>query len=174
MRMTNTMIMDTVKDVVGDHAVPIVEYLKNRKNISEFKIAEKTSLDIHIVRNVLYNLHGHNLVTYNRKKDRQKGWYISYWTFNARRVKDLVLKMKKTKLERLREGLFKEEKNRDNFYMCKNACTRLAFEQATEFEFKCPECGLLLNQQDNSKTIDNIRKNIVELEKELRMEGGLA
>ncbi len=171
MRATNSLILNTVKDVVGEHAVPIVDFLRNRKNISEFKIAEKTNMDIHIVRNVLYNLHGHNLATYHRKKDRQKGWYISYWTFNSKRIKDLVLKLKNNKLEKLKERLIKEEGNHDNFFMCKNACTRLDFDHATDFEYKCPECGQLLNQMDNSRTIENIKLNIKELEKGLKRGG---
>ncbi|MEA2036904.1 MAG: transcription factor, partial [Nanoarchaeota archaeon] len=51
-----------------------------------------------------------------------------------------------------------------NFFICSQACVRLDFEQATEFEFKCPECGILLHQQDNVRTIDHIKERIKELE----------
>lgn len=55
--------------------------------------------------------------------------------------------------------------------MCSNACTRLDFESATNFEFKCPECGSLLNQQENLKTIEYLKSQIKELEKELKQMG---
>ena len=47
---------------------------------------------------------------------------------------------------------------------------RLDFEQATEFEFKCPECGQLLNQEENEKKIKELEKEIKELESELKKE----
>ncbi len=165
MALTNKKIQETVAQIGGETAVPIVEFLKNKKNISEFIIAEKTKLDMQTTRNTLYKLNGHNVATYIRKKDRQKGWYISYWTFNKKGVKDVIEKLKKHQLEKLSERLKKEEENKGNFFICRNACARLDFDQATEFEFKCPECGDLVHQQDNAKTIENIKAKIKELEK---------
>jgi transcription initiation factor TFIIE subunit alpha len=169
MKLTNQLIEDIVKQVIGEDAVKIVHFLKNKKNISEFKIADKTKTEIHEIRNILYRLHSHHLVTYIKKKDRQKGWYISYWTFNPKRIKDIIKNLKVQRLERLRERLKKEEANKGNFYMCKNACVRLDFHSATEFDFKCPECGELLNLVDNEKTIDRLKKQIKEVEKEMRL-----
>ena len=36
----------------------------------------------------------------------------------------------------------------------------LNFDQATSFEFKCPECGLLMNQEDNQEIIKKLEKEI--------------
>src|SRR3989338_2902141 len=132
--LTNKKIMDTVAEVGGEPAIKIAEFLKNKRNISEFVIADKTKLDMQTTRAVLYKLHGTNVASYIRKKDRKKGWYISYWTFNKTGVKDLICSLKKQKIERLKERLQKEEANKDNFYICVKACARLDFEQATEFE----------------------------------------
>lgn len=168
MKITNNKIFETIKEVVGEDTVPVVEFLKDKKNISDFKIAEKVDKDIHEIRNILYRLFNHNLVTYYRKKDRQKGWYISYWTFNKKRVKDLIPQIKREKIEKYKERLREEEANKDNFYLCPNACVRVNFEKATEFEFRCPECGNLLNQQSNEKTIEFLKQKL----KELKMGNG--
>src|SRR3989338_9545794 len=162
--LTYKKIVDTVGEVAGDPAIKIVDFLKNKKNISEFVIADKTKLDMQTTRHVLYKLNNYNVASYIRKKDRKKGWYISYWTFNRRRVNELIDRLKREKLERLKDQLEREESNKDNFFICSKACARLDFDQATEFEFKCPECGSLLVQQENSKTIDNIRKRIRDIE----------
>jgi transcription initiation factor TFIIE subunit alpha len=171
LRITNKLIKETVIEVVGEQAIPIIDYLKDKKNISEFIIAEDLKYEIHLVRQLLYKLHDNNLVIYNRKKDRQKGWYISYWTFNSSKIKELIKRMKTNKLDRLNDRLEKEENNKNCFFMCSNACTRLDFEYATNFEFKCPECGSLLNQQENDKTIKYIKEQINILEKELKVMG---
>src|SRR3989339_2095243 len=154
MKITNIKVNDTVREVIGEDSVKIIDYLKDKKNVSDFKIAEKVDRDIHEVRNILYRLFNHNLVTYYRKKDRQKGWYISYWTFNKKRIKDLMKSLHYSKLEKFTERLKVEEANVGNFYLCPNACVRVNFEKATDFEFKCPECGNILNIQDNTKTIE--------------------
>jgi transcription initiation factor TFIIE subunit alpha len=153
-----------VKEIAGDTGVKIIDFLKNKKNISEFIIAEKTKLDMQTTRHILYRLNNNNITTYIRKKDRKKGWYISYWTFNRKMIKDVILKLKNERIDRLQEQLKKEEANKNNFYICSKACARLDFDQATEFSFKCPECGSLLNLQENAKTIENIREKIKELE----------
>lgn len=164
MAITNKRIIEVVSEVVGEDSVPVIEFLKNRKNISEFIIADKVKLDMQRTRNILYRLNTHNITTYIRKKDKKKGWYISYWTFNKKRIKDLIGIMKIKKIEKLREQLKREETNKNSFFICPQACARLDFDQASEFEYKCPECGSLLNQQDNGKTIDNIKEKIKELE----------
>ncbi len=168
MKITNGKIYETVKEAVGEDSLKVVEFLKDKKNISDFKIAEKTDTDIHQIRNILYRLYNQNLVTYYRKKDRQKGWYISYWTFNKRRIKDLMEILKKQKFERFNERLIEEESNKNNFYLCPNACARLNFDKATDFEFRCPECGNILNHQSNEKTIDFLKNEI----KSLKMTNG--
>ena len=164
MVLTNKKIYGLINQIAGERAVSIIEYLKDRRNVSEFIIADKVKMDMQTTRNILYTLNSYNVATYIRRKDRKKGWYISYWTFNRKRVKELMDKLKREKIAKLSERLKKEEANKDNFFICTKACARLDFEQATEFGFKCPECGSLLNQQDNSKTIDHIRERIKELE----------
>jgi len=163
MKITNTKIFDTVKEVVGEDSLKVVEFLKDKKNISDFKIAEKVNTDIHEIRNILYRLYNHNLVSYYRKKDRQKGWYISYWTFNKKRIKDLMKNLHYSKIEKFTQRLEQEEVNRGNMFLCPSACIRVNFEKATDFDFKCTECGTILILQDNNKTIEFLQNKIKEL-----------
>ncbi|HIH04585.1 TPA: hypothetical protein HA281_06700 [Candidatus Woesearchaeota archaeon] len=162
-KLTQQLVNDIVSEAVGEDSLAIIEFLKDKKNISDFKIAEKVDLDIHEVRNILYRLYNQNLVTYYRKKDRQKGWYISYWTFNKKRVKDLMSNLKRQKLEKFQSRLRQEEDNQGNFYICPNACIRVGFERATDLEYRCPECASLLNHQDNAKTIEFLKTKIREM-----------
>lgn len=164
MTLTNKKLYDLIERIAGQDAVKIVEFLKDRKNISEFIIAEKTKLDMQTTRHTLYKLNNHNVAMYIRKKDRKKGWYISYWTFQRKKVRELVDRLKKHKLDDLKDRLQREVAHAGNFYICGKACSRLDFDNATEHEFKCPECGSLLNHQDNTKTIENLQTQIKEIE----------
>ncbi|PLW79623.1 hypothetical protein C0585_06520 [Candidatus Woesearchaeota archaeon] len=158
---------ELVGDLTGEEGLKIIEYLKGKKDISEFIIAEKLNIEIHQTRTLLYRLLDNNIATFIRKKDKIKGWYICYWTYHPENINHAYMKEKKAKLEKLNERLHKEEDNQ--FFMCKNACTRMPFEKAVDFEFKCPECGELMNQQDNSRTIEFLKTRIDELVKEIKV-----
>lgn len=163
MKVTTNLVNQVVEETVGKDAINIVDYLKDKKNISDFRIAEGTSMNIQLVRNLLYQLHSYNMVTYIRKKDRQKGWYISYFTFNKRAIKDVMEKLRRDKLERFKERLKSEEEGM-LFFICPNLCSRLDMISALHYDFHCPECGSLLNQQDNEKTKVHLKQKIKELE----------
>ncbi len=166
MKVTSKVVEEIVSEVAGDDVLPLVKALRNKSNVSEFKLADSIRKEINLTRNMLYRLYDNNLVSFIRKKDKKKGWYIYYWTFNQKRIKDLVKDTKKRKLERLAERLGREKTTQ--FYICKNKCLRLDFEQSHDFQFKCPECGLLLDLEDNAKKIKELQSDIVKLEKELK------
>ncbi|MCK5107581.1 MAG: hypothetical protein KAQ83_02550 [Nanoarchaeota archaeon] len=162
MRLTNKLINYVVKNVAGEEAILIVDYIKGKSNISEFEIAEELEIDIKIVRILLYRLFNQNLVSSTRKKDKQKGWYIYYWTLNKEQIKYLFDNIQNDKLGRLKDRLKREQNT--IFYVCENKCIRLNFDQAINFEFKCPECGCLMEQEDNAPKIKKLESEIKVLE----------
>lgn len=156
---------EVVTELVGEHALPIIEFLKGKTKISEFIVAEELEMEINETRNILYKLLEHNIVSFIRKKDRIKGWYICYWDFNDHMIPQLQEKITKQKLEKMQERL--ETEQGGTYFMCANACTRLDFDEAMLIQFKCHECGSLMHQQDNSRTIEFLKDRVKELEKDL-------
>lgn len=156
-------INEVVKELVNEEAVSIVLYLIGRTKVSEFIIAQELDLEIHKARNLFYRLLEHNILFFHRKKDKIKGWYICYWDFNEKIIPFLSEKIRRSKLQKLKERLEKESTS--TFYMCKNACTRMDFERAMEFNFKCPECGELMEEQNNARTVEFLQERIKELDK---------
>ena len=159
-----------IAELSGPDVIPLVEYLRDKKDVSEFIIAKDMEGDIQMIRNQLYRLLDYNLVTFWRKKDKQKGWYIYYWTFNPKHIEFLFWDTKKKRLIKLKERLQREES--DFFFMCQdNGCVRLDFEKAIEFNYQCPECGGMMIQQDNDRTKKFLKEQIDELEEELKKAG---
>lgn len=105
-------------------------------------------------------------ITYGKTKDEKKGWYIYYWTFVPSRALPLLKEMRKKHLEKIKQKLASEQSG--HFYVCENDGTRQTFEHAIDHEFKCHECGSLMNQEDNTKKISNLMKEIEDIEKELK------
>jgi len=172
MEITKKVEDGVIVEVAGSDALPLVDYLRDKTDVSEFIIAKDMETDIQIIRNQLYRLLNNNLVTFWRKKDKQKGWYIYYWTYNSKHIDFLYWNNKKKRLEKLKERLAREEG--DFFFMCQdNGCVRLDFEKVTEFNYQCPECGGMMVQQDNSRTKEFLKGQIEELEAELKAAGKL-
>lgn len=164
MKLTNTSLDELVTTIVGEDVLPLVHILRNKDNISEFKLAEMLNITVNQVRNMLYRLNEQNLVNFIRKKDKKKGWYIYYWSINKKSVQGAFLKVKQKQLEDLKARLARESEGM--FYVCPMGCMRLPMETAMEYEFRCQECGTLMKEQDNQKTISNIKKMIADLEQE--------
>ncbi len=166
MKLSNKLVEQVVTDVAGEDVIPLVKQLKNKKNVSEFKLADALELEVNSVRNMLYRLYHANLVSFTRRKDKKKGWYIYYWTFRIKQIKYVALNLKKQRLERLKDRLNREKDS--SFFACPNECMRLEFDSAINFEFKCPECGELMQQESNENKIAELEKEMKELEKEMK------
>ena len=162
MRVTKELIKNVVTELVGPDAVDAVMYLLDKQNVSEFIVSEDLDMEIHQTRNILYRCYEHNILTFKRKKDKKKGWYICYWNFNRENIPHVARKIKSTKLARMKDRLKAEEANQ--YYICKNACTRMDFEKSVEYDFHCPECNEIMHLQDNTRTIEFLTARIEELE----------
>lgn len=165
-RITPKIVEFVISNTAGSDCIPLYKYLKGKKNISEFVLAEKLKTEINVMRNMLYRMYNNNLVHFIRKKDKQKGWYIYYWTFNPKQIKFLLKSIKMKRLEMLKDRLTREADT--HFYSCPDKHLRLDFEKATEYNYKCPECGDLLELVDNKEMIREIKKEISELEKYIK------
>lgn len=165
MKASNKAFEDVAVEVSGQDVLPLVKYLKDKKNVSEFKLAEVLGLEVNAVRNMLYRLYHVTLVSFVKKKDKQKGWYIYYWTLNPKNIKHLISELKKKKLEQLKDRLSREKSTQ--FYICENKCMRLEFDKAASFEFKCPECGDMAQLEDNAERIRQLEEEIKRIESEV-------
>src|SRR3989344_2614382 len=166
MNPLDKLVDDFISEAIGKDVLELVQYLKKRENVSEFKLAEHFNLTVNQIRNMLYRLYAHSLVDFTRKKDKKKGWYIYYWDFYLKRALDADLAHKEKRLGILKELLKREETGQ--YFSCPDNDVRLGFEQAIEHGFKCPECDKILVQDNNSRKIQRLMKSIEELEGEIK------
>ena len=164
-KIPENVIENIISEIAGEDGVKIYKILKGRENVNEFEIAEKLKAPINYIRNIMYKFEQNDLITSTRKKDRKKGWYIYFYTFNPKQVEDLVLRNKKKRIELYKNQL--ERENMYNFYICPNRCSRYTLENTMEHNFMCPECGSLMAPEDKEKTVSRIKNSIIELENEL-------
>ncbi len=156
-------IENVLTEIGSKEAYEVYKILKDKENVNEFIIAEKLKLTINQLRNIIYKFEQYNLITFTRKKDRKKGWYIYFFTLNKKQIEETVLKVRQNKMNILQKQLERETTN--EFYKCINKCMRLTIENAMEHNFMCSECGNLLEIESKEKNISKIKKNMEDLEK---------
>ncbi len=166
MRLTRKKTEDIIKEILGEEGLPLVRELYGKENVSEFDLSSRTKKDIKIIRRMLYNLYNQNVVGFTRKKDKEKGWYIYYWTLLSDNLRFYFYKKKRERQQSLREQLQQEHK--ELFFVCPVKCVRLNFDQAMDFEFHCPECGKLTVQDSSFERIQAIEKEMQEIGEELK------
>ena len=156
-------LLDITYEIVGDEAAQVIEFLYSNPGASEFDISEGIGLAVSKIRSVLYELKAKNLIDYDRKKDKEKGWYLYYWRVLPQNFETVYLNDKKSKLEQFKDRLEKEEAI--TYYICPNFCKRLPFDEALEQNFTCNICGSLMNEENKARKIEILKRNIEEHEK---------
>ncbi len=154
-----------VEKVAGPASVPIVEILSGKRDVNEFLIAKKMEMTINQIRNVLYKLSAEGLVSFIRKKDKRKGWYIYFWTLSSHkcliRIELDILK----EIEDLKRLLEAREKKR--FYNCETCNIEVSEEKALEHDFSCEECAGLYTLADGTSIIKELKNKIIRKERDL-------
>lgn len=159
------LLKDLVENIAGKPASEIVDQLVGKKDVNEFLIAKKLKLTINQARNILYKLSDRGLVSFIRKKDKRKGWYIYFWTLNALKSLELLEKKVLEELGHL-ENLLKSRKTK-RFYFCETCNIEIGEETALLNEFSCPECGQVYILSQNDRAIKEIENEISKVRKQM-------
>ncbi len=163
--MQINFIKRVVENTAGPEAVKIVNLLYDKKDINEFLIAKKLGLTINQTRNLLYRLSHLGILTSIRKKDKRKGWYIYFWTFNIMKSLEVLEQTWNNEITNFKNDLVKKQAQR--FYKCKLCGREVNEENALLTNFTCTECGEVYGLADNTPLIEETKKKIEKLNREL-------
>ncbi|MBS3080770.1 hypothetical protein J4221_04830 [Candidatus Pacearchaeota archaeon] len=164
------LLKSIVEELVNKQAVPLIDLLSEKKAVNEFSIAEKLGLTINQTRNILYKLSDFGLVSFTRKKDKRKGWYIYFWTLNSYQSLILLKDKLEKKLEELKNQLKVRRETR--FYVCNTCSIEVDEETALINNFTCPECEGVYTLSKNDELIKESGKNIDKLKAEIHLVDG--
>jgi transcription factor E len=163
--MQINLLKRVVENTAGIQAVKIVDLLYGKKDVNEFLIAKKLGLTINQTRNLLYRLSHLGILNSIRKKDKRKGWYIYFWTFNILQSLEVLENSLSSEIASLQNQL--QIKKNTRFYKCK-FCGREATEEAALLtNFTCSECGEVYSLADNAPIIEATLKQIEKYQKDL-------
>jgi len=163
------MQINFLKNLVEEMSAPgngvIVDILFEKRDVNEFLIAKKMELTINQVRNILYKLSAEGLVSFTRKKDKKKGWYIYFWTLDTEKCLEKIEAELMKKEDDLKTALRERETGR--YYICKGCNIEVTEEKALENDFSCEECAEVYTLVDNTNTIRDVKGKITKKENEI-------
>jgi transcription initiation factor TFIIE subunit alpha len=153
----DTAVQEILTSITNDdeNSFSIIKCMLEGKTTDE-EIAEVTEIRLNIVRRVLYKLYDAGIASYKRSKDPETQWYTYNWTFEEKKVFEILDEKYEKYSKEVNDSLEYEEGNM--FFVCKNNDHRYNFEEASENNFTCGECGAPLEYQDNSAIIDELKE----------------
>lgn len=150
--------------LVGEDGLLMIENMPEGE-VTDEQIAEATGILLNIIRRTLFILNENKLALCRRERDSSSGWLTYLWTLDMTDIGPQLAKEKNRLVKNLRIRVEFEEEN--VFYKCPEGCVRMNFNEATEREFLCPECGEDMMYEDNSEFIHKIDKRLDFLSKDL-------
>ena len=173
--MLEKLIKEVFIVVVGKQSGEIVDLLDSKKYTNEFLIAKKLEITINQVRNILYRLADHGLVSSIRKKDKKKGWYTYFWKIEIFRGLEFLRNILTKKIDEINNQI-RSRKTRQ-FYVCERCNVEFKEENALLYDFTCNECGDIFTVKDNTKVLkefnkdlDKLKRKLIILEEEIKKE----
>ncbi|HTY44196.1 MAG TPA: hypothetical protein VMC80_03060 [Patescibacteria group bacterium] len=162
--MQQKFLKDAFSLIIGKQGEDIVNIIDSKKYVNEFLIAKKLDLTINQTRNILYKLLDSGLISSIRKKDKKKGWYTYFWKIESLKTMEFLRDTFLKKIEQFQSNIKSRESKQ--FYFCERCNIEYTGENALLNNFTCPECGSLLTLKDNTKVIEELRKEMDKIKKQ--------
>jgi transcription initiation factor TFIIE subunit alpha len=161
LRLNHHLVVDFISTNAGEDACKILRCIDN--GLTDEQISSKTKLKVNDIRAALNKLHYMGIIVYSKEKAKNSNWYTYTWFVKRDRIAELLEERYKEELEKLEQKLKFEHDY--IFFKCVNGCEKLPFELAYEYNFRCPECGKEMEEQDNATEKDELDTKIKEIQK---------
>jgi len=134
--LVNAEARQKLIEMGGENTINIIREFD--QDMSDEELARKTAIKASEVRVVLNRLHSEGLFTYTRVRDRDSGWYTYIWKLCDGKLKEFV-----DEYAPQQEGSETTIAIEGDAYFCPNCSPEklVAFENASETQFKCAGCG---------------------------------
>jgi len=159
--LDNQAISAYLYRLIGDEGMALLAAFPEGKEYSDEELADMTEINLNAVRHSLYTLYERRLAEYRRIKNNETGWLTYLWHLLPHNINAAIEDELEIVLEKLKKRERYEASN--DFYMCKECGITLTFNQAFDFEFKCPHCDVQMSHYDNSLLLHALSKRVEEM-----------
>lgn len=160
-QLSDPVIKAYVMEAAGELGADLAELILENQPILGVDITELVDEKASTVRKALYKLEGARIAEYEKDTDKS-GWETFTWRLTLNEVKYLINSERKEALAHLRKRLDFEANT--EWYACEDDHPRVDFEAGIECGFHCPVCENPMMNVDNSDNVENLIRQIRELE----------
>lgn len=152
---TNTFnqIMEEIKILIEDEITrKIIEYISDKDSFTEKEIKRyiKENLDIKLrdieIRKILYILEEEGIIYPIEPITLAPNKFDYRWGNKVKNLYEIYKKLLDDKIKKLNES---EEVQEDKLYYCPDCLIYYDFDSAFDNDFKCKECGGMLQEKEN-------------------------
>lgn len=131
--MQNKQLKEELENIGGENIFKILRLLE--KTGDDERIAQYLKVKVSDVRAVLNKLNQAGILSYERTKDKETGWYYYSWVFSPENVINWFNKKINARITYLQNLLIEGE-----YYYCKKCSidSPIKFELAMDYNFSCP------------------------------------
>ena len=165
--LKDELVRDFIESNYGKESYLVLLAL-DRSGKTDEQISKKINLKVNEIRSCLNKLNYAGIIYYTKEKSPTSNWYTYTWFVKKERIGELIKERYKEDLEDLKKKLNYE--NTYTFFKCVKGCTKLPFELAFEYDFKCPECGSEMKSYNNVRDKKKLKDKINQIEKFLKEE----
>ena len=147
--------------LIGEEGIDLLRRFPEEGEWSDEDLAAKTGINLNSVRHTLYTLYEKRLAEYRRIKNNETGWLTYLWQLRFDRIDEAMQEELQYVLEKLQIRERYEEEN--DFYICKTCGIIFTFNQASDRDFVCRECGEALEHFENEALLAALKRRIAAL-----------
>ncbi len=159
-------LLEEEEGIDPEVAEKTVDIILKREAIDE-EIAGELGVDPREVRKVLYKLHERGVVSFRKERREDYRYPVYSWNLDLREVLRRGLEVKERELEDVEQAL-NNDMSHPVFHCGNDECPTLSFEEAMEHEFRCPNCGEMLQEVDTTEERERLERLAEELKEEIR------
>jgi transcription initiation factor TFIIE subunit alpha len=126
-------LKDELERIGGKGVFKVLKLLE--KTGDDERIAQHLKVKVSDVRSILNKLNQAGIITYERTRDKETGWYYYSWVFSPEKVLEWYNKKIESRLSYLQSLIAEGE-----YYYCKKCSvdSPVKFEEAMDYDFVCP------------------------------------
>lgn len=156
-------VRELISEKLGDDGVEILDQLAELGEATDTELSELLDKRTSQIRKALYGMYEERVADYEENRDPSNGWLTFVWQITPEQAMRSMEEARAKAAEEIRKEIAYEREK--DFYACPNACARLPFEEAMDFEFACPDCGNQLEHEEPEARIEELNDQLQSLEK---------
>ncbi len=154
--LRNKIINEKLSAFLDETGFTLLKILLEKRKISEFKLASLMNLKVNKVRSILYKLQTRGIVSFSRRRDKRKGWYIFTWEINPKNIIKYVINELNSDIKVLEKKYHLKQEGKE-FFSCNECGVQMSMLKAMETNYLCPYCGTPMQVID----VERIKRDIL-------------